>query len=177
MGTLWSSFELKGTFCNSIIKMLKESLFIVAIIIASCESACEYPWIQPGQNSKCYQVSPQRGNWYDADKFCKQSGGMLAEPRSVEESELIDGLMVDKSADVAWIGLTDLWDEGIFLWDSDYSEPYYTNWATNKPSGFDDHDCVNTWSTKNQWGYRGWFDDPCSGNLYPYAVCQKDSEI
>merc|ERR1712126_126252 len=146
-------------------KMFRISLLIMMSIAALCISACEYPWVQIGPNSKCYLVTHEKVTWYEGDMLCKQSGGMLAEPRSAAETELIDQFCL--SDGYYWIGLTDLVEEGTFLWDSDYSVPDYTNWNPGHPSGRGD--CVY-----KEGGSRHleWMNKDCE--FTEHALCQKN---
>jgi len=132
-----------------------------------CEADCESPWRQPGENSLCYAVSESSVNYYNADKFCKDLGGYLAEPRTEKETEYLE--LIFSPEKNYWIGLTDLADEGEFLWWSDYSIPEYTNWDDRQPDNYDGkEDCVESS------GYRGfkWNDLQCIGHSL-HAACQK----
>ena len=62
-------------------------------------------------------------------------------------------------------GLTDLAEEGKFVWGSDYSEPDYKNWDEDEPNGLD---CVELYRSSD---FR-WHAYGC-GNR-EHAVCQKD---
>jgi len=148
-------------------------LYILATSVAYCESSCEYPWIQIGENSKCYLVSHDPVTYYEADMFCKQSGGFLAEPRSAEETKLLDEFCLPELN--YWIGLTDLAKEGTFVWGSDYSEPVYTSWLLDQPNG--DGDCVERAAANGGYGFH-WADCDCDlseWTSYPtHAICQRD---
>merc|ERR1712154_292070 len=105
---------------------------MIASVVASSEASCKFPWIQIRPDSKCYIVSDDTMDHFEADLFCRQNGGDLAEPRSAEETALINEFLL--YGQYYWIGrnlgfkmtllrLTDLKEKGIFLWGSDGSEP------------------------------------------------------
>jgi len=151
---------------------MKSFCFVVTLVFLSatysCEGKCELPWVQPEENSPCYFVSTTSVNFYQADKFCKQIGGHLAEPRTQEETQYLETILSEGRN--YWIGLTDLANEGEFLWWSDYSIPNYTNWDQSEPNNYDgNEDCTESS------GYRlpsfRWNDVSCM--LNKYAICQK----
>jgi len=149
-------------------------LMLIANIVHFCHGSCVLPWIQPGNDSPCYAVSTEELNFYNADKFCKTHGGFLAEPRTQEETNLIE-LFVKPDKNY-WIGLTDIGEEGAFVWGSDFSAPDYTNWYPGQPDDYyDNEDCVNLHSI---FGLQ-WDDDICSTSSWDsigyHALCQKPS--
>jgi len=160
--------------------MIHKSQFLRLMLIANifhfCHGTCEFPWIQPGHDSPCYAVSTEAVNFYNADKFCKTHGGFLAEPRTEEETHLIELFVMPEEN--YWIGLTDLADEGAFVWGTDYSAPDYTNWYTGEPSNDDGEDCVHLWGS----GGLQWNDHSCTSTsvvndavVHLHALCQKPS--
>jgi len=152
--------------------MFRISFSIILSIVALCHGlaldkklTCDYPWIQIESNStKCYLQSRTTMSWFKGDLFCKQNGGMLAEPRTAEETDLIDKFCL---ADVDyWIGLTDLAIENNWIWDSDYSQPDYTNWYSSPSSS--GSDCAYKYGNhKLKW-------DDYSCDSYKHALCQKE---
>ena len=46
------------------------SLILLTIVstVVLCDSACEYPWIQIGPNSKCYLVSHDASTYFGAQQ-------------------------------------------------------------------------------------------------------------
>jgi len=149
-------------------------LMLIASIVHFCHGSCEFPWIQPGNDSPCYAVSTEELNFYNADKFCKEHGGFLAEPRTPEETNLIELLVLPEED--YWIGLTDVAEEGTFVWVSDFSAPEYTNWGPGQPDDENNNeDCVLLWSKSGL----QWNDDLCTltswDSIGRHALCQKPS--
>ena len=76
-----------------------------------------------------------------------------------------------------WIGLTDLEEEGVWRFESNGSEPQYTNWHYNEPDNNTDADCVRLKKPTNQWK---WGDFPCNLSSYNdnqftiHAICESD---
>merc|ERR1712179_591162 len=86
--------------------------------ISTGSSNCVFPWVQLADDSPCYTYSPEILTFYQADEFCKQNGGLLAEPRGVDETNILIDILPLESRQY-WIGLTDLAIEGNFEWMSD----------------------------------------------------------
>jgi len=149
-------------------------LMLIASIFRFCRGTCEFPWIQPGNDSPCYAVSTEALNFYNADKFCATHGGFLAEPRTAEETNLIELFVMPEGN--YWIGLTDLADEGAFVWGTDYSAPDYTNWISGQPDNEKgDEDCAHLYGKDGL----QWNDAPCTrtsvADVQLHALCQKPS--
>lgn len=70
-----------------------------------------------------------------------------------------------------WIGLTDLVDEGQYVYSSSGSKPSYSNWEKSQPDGGveESEDCAALHTTQ-----RKWHDYPCSDN-HSY-VCKKPAK-
>ena len=66
--------------------------------------------------------------------------------------------------------MTDLALEGVFVWQSDFSRPDYTNWSDSEPAGIAGENCV----TMN---YDGWSDWGCFLNMVDladiHALCEE----
>lgn len=67
-----------------------------------------------------------------------------------------------------WIGLTDLVDEGEYVYSSSGLKPFYSNWEKSQPDGGveENEDCAALHTPQ-----RKWHDYPCSDN-HSY-VCKK----
>ena len=72
-----------------------------------------------------------------------------------------------------WLGLSDLKQEGTFMWSSTGEEPGYTNWAAGNPDSYGgNEDCAQFWYSRGQWNdaqcdIRAWKDRKMA------AVCEK----
>ena len=72
-------------------------------------------------------------------------------------------------------GLSDIENEGTFLWTSDSSIANYTNWRSGEPNNDNNHDCV--WLDGNWfhgWTHE-WDDNNCDETIINHALCQKPS--
>ena len=109
---------------------------------------------------------------------------------SEEEEKLVETFL--HSGISYWIGLSDIFHEGIskedisytrsfsgvYRWQESHQEAQYTNWAPGKPDGdlFDDKDCV--WKTFFS-DAPGWHDVDCSTSIQEpfgeiHALCEAD---
>ena len=77
------------------------------------------------------------------------------------------------------LGLTDLANEGIFQWETDFKIPDYTNWYTGQPDSGNSADCVILFEEKNH----QWWDTDChyvkNENFYRsaiHALCEKPND-
>jgi len=132
--------------------------------IKSCPS--KYGWIQLGQN--CYLVSTSgNSSWWQAQQFCADNGGWLAEIISPEEQTDVNTLLIPGG--VYWIGLTDLAYEGRFIWQHSYKplSGGWANWYPNEPNDAGSEDCVLMFNNGTTWA---WNDSACSGSRH--ALCQ-----
>lgn len=123
-----------------------------------CPAACLEPWTLVPE-SKCYLAGKEKMPFTDAANFCAENGGILAEPRSKEESQAINGF-ISKGWQY-WIGLTDLSEEGRFVWESDKSAPTFDHWKRGEPNNFGDEDCVHLRYVNKFWK-GSWSDLKCS---------------
>ena len=87
---------------------------------------------------------------------------MLAAIESSEEQKVVE----DNAPNGAWIGLSDVIEEGTFTWLSG-APLTYTNWGEGQPSGGRNEDCVWISDQNGKWEVKGCF------SRRPY-VCQRD---
>ena len=98
----------------------------------------------------------------DATAACEEMGAYLVEPRTVELSNLVKSFTFSTRF---YIGLTDVTEDGTFVWQSDGELVSYTDWLVDQPNGGINQNCV---MLKRYPG--GWNDASCD-LLRPY-VCQ-----
>ena len=110
----------------------------------------------------------------DSFQFCEYHNGGLAVIIDERNQKAIELFLdtADPGGDVAfWIGLTDLFEEGNFVW-SNGDKSTYRNWLAGEPNNYGGHeDFVNIMTKGN---LRTWND--CA-NACPYpamALCQFD---
>ena len=100
----------------------------------------------------------------------------MFEPKSKQENDAVSAIAKAKGMSRFWIGIHDIKNEGIFVYDSNDLPISYENWGPTAPSGtdgedenFDIEDCVVI-------GYPlcdnyKWNDDKCS-HENPF-VCER----
>merc|ERR1719341_2652521 len=111
---------------------------------ATAVAECQSPWTSvdiPGQPSGCYLFHGFKSSWYDSKRECKQSGGHLVEIDSREEQEALigelerQGLMgYDAPVYGFWIGLTDIFHDGTWVWDHQGQPLNFSAWASGEPN-------------------------------------------
>merc|ERR1719385_232794 len=111
---------------------------------ATAVAECQSPWTSldiPGQPSGCYLFHGFKSSWYDSRRECKQSGGHLVEIGSREEQEALigelerQGLMgYDAPVYGFWIGLTDIFHDGTWVWDHQGQPLNFSAWASGEPN-------------------------------------------
>merc|ERR1719341_1727686 len=111
---------------------------------ATAVAECQSPWTSldiPGQPSSCYLFHGFKSSWYDSKRECKQSGGHLVEIGSQEEQEALigelerQGLMgYDAPVYGFWIGLTDIFHDGTWVWDHQGQPLNFSAWASLEPN-------------------------------------------
>merc|ERR1719289_213236 len=111
---------------------------------ATAVTECRSPWTSldiPGQPSGCYLFHGLKSSWYDSKRECKQSGGHLVEIDSREEQGALigelerQGLMgYDAPVYGFWIGLTDIFHDGTWVWDHQGQPLNFSAWASGEPN-------------------------------------------
>merc|ERR1719365_417193 len=111
---------------------------------ATAVAECQSPWTSvdiPGHPSGCYLFHGVKSSWYDSKRECKQSGGHLVEIDSLEEQEALigelerQGLMgYDAPVYGFWIGLTDIFHDGTWVWDHRGQPLNFSAWASGEPN-------------------------------------------
>ena len=107
-------------------------------------------------------------NYNDANKFCKNKGARLFEPRSKN----INTLIYDKSVEVfggsqeTWLGINDLKTQEVYVFASNGEKISTFIWASGQPNDRSDR-CVAFGVGFNQ---KSWYDRPCS--YKNYFICE-----
>merc|ERR1719402_384927 len=117
-------------------KVLNPTLLLLLIqqsIVSNAEGCPPSPgWFPLGEY--CYLLSPTKMTFWEADQFCNDNRGWLAEIFSAEEQSKINEVLMQE--DWFWIGLTDLAFEGQFEWHHSYKAlGSWTNWRATEPNG------------------------------------------
>merc|ERR1712233_241784 len=115
------------------------SLPEVAKTAATAMASCSPPW--KSLDTGCYLFQEWNSTWYNARRECKQSGGYLLEIDSRDEEDAIIGEIVDRGWDGHshygfWIGLTDIFHDGTWVWDNLGKPLDFSNWASGEPNNY-----------------------------------------
>uniref|UniRef100_A0A3P8QSN0 C-type lectin domain-containing protein n=1 Tax=Astatotilapia calliptera TaxID=8154 RepID=A0A3P8QSN0_ASTCA len=129
---------------------------------------CEDDWKEHGGN--CYYFSTNSSSWNESRTVCKTKGGDLVKIDSEEEQNFLRKNVQQKMEihDIPfWIGLTDLAEEGRWLW-CDRSTPL-TFWRFFEPDDWkgkdpDGEDC-------GRMGPLYWYDNSCKRSHR--SICEK----
>ncbi|XP_019641399.1 PREDICTED: collectin-10-like [Branchiostoma belcheri] len=132
---------------------------------------CEAPPVCPvagyvSFNGVCYKDFAELKTYDEARQTCAADGGLLAMPKDDATNTFIHNL--GGGAGIRWIGLTDLGNEGQFVYEDGQSlaSSGYSNWHPGEPN--DAHQgehCVMMFDTTH-----GWNDATCS--LARGFICQ-----
>ncbi|XP_062606562.1 perlucin-like protein [Saccostrea cucullata] len=147
---------------------------------SSCEGQCtvlssEKAFCIPGRcaagwvrfENKCYLFNHTSQNWTDADSVCQGFNSILAEPRTEAESKFLINQAYSLGG-AFWIGLTDIAEEGIWVYSSDQRNITIKDFAENEPNHGKAGNCLHLWPD-----FRGqWADNPCSGRSK--FICEKN---
>ncbi|KAK7483079.1 hypothetical protein BaRGS_00025647 [Batillaria attramentaria] len=122
---------------------------------------CPDGWIR--FQSSCYGVGTEEVTWGAAQEICGRFGGGLVEIDNSAENEFVKELARSRGYDVLWMGATDAFSDGHWVWASSgrvVSEGF-TDWYPGQQTGNDggSQDCVATWRTCSD--YR-WCDGNCN---------------
>merc|ERR1712018_961468 len=120
---------------------------------------------------KNYEISSYSMDWYAARQYCQSRSKIpvkiLDSATQTAAASYLNQVNPSGSG-LYWIGLSDLAQEGRYLWD-DGTVATYFSWASGEPNDADgSSDCIHMdYSSKG----RGWTDSGCfSYNIY--AFCQ-----
>ena len=115
------------------------SLAEVTSTAAAAMASCSPPWTS--LDTGCYLFQEWNSTWYDSRRECKQSGGYLVEVDSQEEQDAILREIASRGWDGDthfgfWIGLTDIFHDGTWVWDNLGKPLDYSNWASGEPNNY-----------------------------------------
>ncbi len=81
-----------------------------------------------------YKIFNDAMTWDDAKTYCEKLGGHLAVINDAAENSALFNYMKNSNYDLAYFGLSDAIDEGIWTW-SNGDLSTYRNWASGEPNG------------------------------------------
>jgi cysteine-rich repeat protein len=125
---------------------------------STCTRECIYGEAQGMDSGHCYMAFAEPLPWLTAEQACELIGAHLVEIGSAAENTFVTGLVDPISTD-AWIGLTDQWSEGTFVWilgPNEVLAQTHDGWATGEPSG--NGDCGLLTASASTWSDEGCAD-------------------
>nr|KAG5707861.1 hypothetical protein BaRGS_031592 [Batillaria attramentaria] len=120
----------------------------------------------------CYIVGTDMVSWTEAEEMCRIFDSDLVVIETQSENEFLKRLLSSHhSANHVWIGATDIFSEGTFVWLRTFEEVSgFTDWAAGEPNhahGANSEDCVQM---TGEHGWQ-WNDESCKE--LSYFVCEK----
>ena len=132
--------------------------------------ACTEGWEANGAH--CYLWGDEKKNWTAAEDFCREEGGHLATVNTNATKEFVLGGMTRRNLGWAWIGGSDIEEEGVWKW-TDCTPWEATFWAPGEPNNsgnnhLEAEDCLAQIHKSSDWNpcrWSLWTDDVCSSEL------------
>ncbi|KAL4237898.1 carbohydrate binding [Mactra antiquata] len=138
--------------------------------LSYANAACPSGWTEYG--TKCYHLSMETETWVGAELMCKQLHGLLVEIEDIPENNFLKTL-TQPTGDSYWIGLTDVEEEGTFIWMNSgvhLDQTTSANWAVDQPDLKDvGEDCVAMDEADN---YK-WFTTACEDQFF--YICERSN--
>ena len=106
---------------------------------AEAMANCKSPWTS--LSTGCYLFQDWNSTWYESRRECKQSGGFLVEIDSEEEQNALMNEITTRGWDGEthfgfWIGLTDIFHDGTWVWDNLGRPLNFSFWANGEPNNW-----------------------------------------
>ncbi|CAH7283171.1 RGD1564571 [Phodopus roborovskii] len=120
------------------------------------------PWDWTLFQGNCYFFSTFQLPWKDAVNACEEVGAQLVVIKSDEEQGFLK--QTSKKKGYAWMGLSDMKQEGQWLWVDGSPLKWRKYWAPKEPNNLVDEDCAD-------FSDNGWNDNLCS--LEKLWICKK----
>merc|ERR1719175_279821 len=139
------------------------SLAEVTSTAAAAVASCSPPWTS--LTTGCYLFQEWNSTWYQSRSECKQSGGYLVEVDSQEEQDAILREIASRGWEDGlthfgfWIGLTDIFHDGTWVWDNLGKPLGYSNWAPGEPNNW--RGIQHCAAIKLRWEHGKWDDVGC----------------
>ena len=114
---------------------------------SSCSGVIPGFWYMGSFNGHHYYCSTETATWNTANSTCIANGGNLASISSAGENAFLANILTLQSA---WIGGSDIANEGTFIW-SDNTPFNYQNWYPNQPNNFNGQQHAIELLNNGQW--------------------------
>ncbi|XP_039605841.1 C-type lectin domain family 4 member E-like [Polypterus senegalus] len=128
---------------------------------------CPYGWLI--YQTSCYYISTDQMNWKDSQDDCVAKGGHLV----IITNEKVQRFLNEHvNTSHAWIGLSDLKEEGKWIW-VDSTTPTMRYWADRQPDDWNGEDCAHIRQRPDS--IKSWNDLSCEIRIG--RVCEKKQSI
>merc|ERR1711963_730422 len=152
-------------------------VFVFHVLTSYAQAAC--PTGFQAHEQSCYSLVRHHETWGAAQAYCRAVGAYLAEVSNQQENDFIKA-MVTATADKEplWLGGTDLFSEGNWVWARNLEVFDYDDWNTGEPNNAGhsadlsdpDEGCLEM--LNGNAGHR-WNDQAC--DVKKYFVCERDN--
>ncbi|XP_025099620.1 perlucin-like protein [Pomacea canaliculata] len=139
-------------------------LLLLLLLCGTCYCSCPDSWTPFG--SSCYVFIVQPLTWIDAAALCGVFGGNLVEINNLSENDFVWNLLTSRNVSEAWIGMSDLAQEGHWRWSSGATLSL-TNWWPGEPNNLNGNE-----NGGEIWTGGKWNDTPTSRELP--SVCERN---
>ncbi|KAL4223837.1 CD209 antigen-like protein [Mactra antiquata] len=129
------------------------------------DASCLDGWLKHG--GTCYHFSSTQMDWSGAKVMCEAMTGQLVEIDTTDENYYL-GQHVKSTGRSYWIALTDITEEGIWMWMNSHTKPSFYTWEPNEPNNGGNENCVDMHPNGL------WNDAPC--HVIHYFICEKPDE-
>ncbi|XP_019620358.1 PREDICTED: adhesion G-protein coupled receptor G7-like [Branchiostoma belcheri] len=154
--------------------VLEVALFLTVwgLLVPVTEAGCPQPGYFYHQPSRlCYKAFNDTATYNGAVSRCSSDGGTLAMPRDSTTNNFLIYLknFIDKNA---WFrfGLTDVHQEGVWMWDDNVPLGDFRPWATGEPSNIGNgENCAEYYPDMYS---NSWNDGPCNLAEDRKFICQ-----
>ncbi|XP_025098347.1 snaclec trimecetin subunit beta-like isoform X1 [Pomacea canaliculata] len=145
------------------------ALILMSVLkFSPAAAACPNDWKQ-FQHS-CYGVADQLFTYAEALTICTKEAGDLLQINSESENRYIARLLPQNLAYSVWLGITDLFEEGVWMYSGRGTDLTYTKWSSNQPDNYNGmEDCAALNITTKLW-----YDTHCGSRLF--FVCEVEQE-
>ncbi|XP_078578923.1 uncharacterized protein LOC144863535 [Branchiostoma floridae x Branchiostoma japonicum] len=123
---------------------------------------------------RCFKFYTYKRNYAGARSACRAVGASLAMPKDQATNNFLFNQLTTypTGSSFTWFGLTDLAQEGTFVWEDGTPLTGWSNWNPGNPDDHQsDEDCAH-WYIPN--GYK-WNDRSCS--ISQYFVCEVNATV
>ncbi|XP_019638753.1 PREDICTED: perlucin-like protein, partial [Branchiostoma belcheri] len=117
-------------------------------------------------NGNCYRFSIDQKPYNESQAICHEEGGHLATAKNNETHNFLANHVRNTTKQNTWIGLSDLENEGLWVWDDGTLLVGEGIWGTNEPNGGTRENCAHIYPSKD---YR-WNDSTCPSSYY--YICE-----